>query len=184
MVSLTGNFTGGPGQRATALRFCALTPVLSIVLSIALLALANVSPGQNNLAELRSRLEHETNPVSKAKIMHDLGEVEFKEIERDVSGGHLPEGLAILKQYDAEVHTCVQALDKKGENAEKHPAGFKQLQFSLRESLRRIDALLPGMTADDQAPFLDVRNDLSDLDQHLFRELFPREPAVGGRDSR
>jgi hypothetical protein len=158
-------------MRATGLWIFALTVALALVL------FANVAPGQNNLAELRSRLEHETNPVSKAKIMHDLGEVEFKQIERDVSGGHLPEGLAILKQYDAEVHACVQALDKKGENAEKHPAGFKQLQFSLRESLRRIDALLPGMTADDQAPFLEVRDDLSDLDQHLFRELFPRVPG-------
>lgn len=177
-------FTGGPGVRATALRILALTPALPIVLSIALFALANVAPGQNNLAELRSRLEHETNPVSKAKIMHDLGEIEFKQIERDVSGGHLPEGLAILKQYDAEVHTCVQALDKKGENAEKHPGGFKQLQFSLRESLRRIDALLPGMTADDQAPFLEVRNNLSEVDQHLFRELFPREPSESGHESK
>jgi len=178
MLAASGQVTGGPGMRAKALWIFALTVALALVL------LANVAPGQNNLAELRSRLEHETNPVSKAKIMHDLGELEFKEIERDVSGGHLSEGLAILKQYDAEVHTCVQALDKKGENAEKHPAGFKQLQFSLRESLRRIDALMPGMTADDQAPFLEVRNDLSEVDQHIFRELFPREPSEGGPASK
>jgi hypothetical protein len=128
---------------------------------------------QDRAADLHARFAHESDPVRKAKLMSDLGEVEFQEIHKDASDGNLEQALTVLQEYRDETRSCVGALDKAVPNAERHSAGFKQLQISLQESLRRLDTLIHTMTADEQGPFLDVRKDLDDMDRHILEELFP-----------
>ena len=119
----------------------------------------------------------EGDPVRQAKLMYRLGEAEFQEIDTDTAAERLPEAVATLKEYRDEVQTCEKGLDSRGVNPETHPAGYKQLQISLRESLRHLDDLLVNFTADRQAPFLEVRKDLEQLDVHLIHELFPTQPV-------
>lgn len=133
---------------------------------------------QDRAADLRLRFEHETNPIQKAKLMPALGEAEFREIRKDAEADHLSDALALLREYRDQAQACVKGLDSMKADAERHPSGFKQLQISLQESLRRVDALLPGMTSDEQAPFLDVRKDLDDMNKHLIEELFPRRNSA------
>lgn len=134
---------------------------------------AMLSAGQDRTAELRSRFEHEANPVQKAKLMPDLGEAEFQQVRKDVDDQHLPDALNLLRDYDSQVNACVKALASTNVDPDKHPAGFKQLQISVRESLRQIDALVPSMSVDEQAPFLEIRKDLDEINRHLIEELFP-----------
>jgi hypothetical protein len=134
--------------------------------------------GQDRVADLRSRFSHESDPVRKAKLMPDLGNAEFREIESDLLAERLPDALTVLQQYRDEAQSCVKNLDAKNVDAEQHPAGFKQLEFSLRESLRRLDDLLVTLTRDDQAPFQAARNDIDDMNRHLIHELFPRQPST------
>lgn len=133
---------------------------------------------QDTTAELRSRLEHETDPVHKAKMMDALGAAQFQEIRKDATEGNIPEALRILEQYRDEAQSCVKALDARKIDAEKHPSGFKQLQFSLQEALRRLDEIVAGLTADQQPEFSAVRSDLQKMNDHLVQELFPRRPAA------
>jgi hypothetical protein len=109
--------------------------------------------------------------------MSQLGDAEFAEIDSDVSQDKLPEALMVLETYRDEVQACDKALDALGQDAQKHPSGYKQLQFSLRDSLRRLDAEIVNMTSDDQAPFLAIRQELGDLNRHLIEHLFGRAPA-------
>jgi hypothetical protein len=67
-------------------------------------------------------------------------------------------------------------LDAKGRDAESHDAGYRQAEISIRGSLRRMDDIVIGLSADDQKPFADVRRRLDDLERHLIRELFPHRP--------
>ena len=129
---------------------------------------------QDQVTQSRSRFAHESDPVRKARLMPDLGDAEFAEIRKDVEAGHLPDALSVLQEYRDEAQSCVKALGAAGIDAEKHSSGFKQLEISLQESLRRLDALLPNMTVDEQAPFLEVRKDLDNMNRHLIEELFPR----------
>lgn len=129
---------------------------------------------QDRTADLRSRFEHETNPVQRAKLMPALGEAEFREIRKDAEADKLSDALALLREYRDQVQICVKGLDSTKVDAEKHPSGFKQLEMSLQESLRRVDAMLPAMTSEEQAPFLEVRKDLDDMNKHLIEQLFPR----------
>ena len=128
---------------------------------------------QGRVSELERRFEQTLDPVGKAKLMPDLGEAEFAEIRKDVEADRQMDAVAGLEKYRDQAQACAKALDAAGLDAEKHSSGFKQLQISLRESLRRLDALLPMMTADDQAPFVEVRKELDELDRHLIQELFP-----------
>ena len=116
-------------------------------------------------------------PSAKQSSCRSSGDAEFREIESDFLAERLPDALAVLQQYRDEARTCEKLLDAKNVDAEQHPAGFKQLEFSLRESLRRLDDLLVTLTRDDQAPFEDARNDIDEMNRHLIHELFPRQPA-------
>jgi hypothetical protein len=133
---------------------------------------------QDRTADLRSRFQHETNPVQKAKLMPDLGQAEFQQIRKEVEAYNLSVALDLLREYNAQVMSCVKGLAETNVDPERHPSGFKQLQISVAESLRRIDALLPPMTSDEQAPFLEIRKNLDEVNRHLIEQLFPgRTPA-------
>jgi hypothetical protein len=147
-------------------------------------ALAPMARAQDRVADLRLRFSHESDPVRKAKLMPDLGDAEFREIESDFLAERLPDALAVLQQYRDEARTCEKLLDAKNVDAEQHSAGFKQLEFSLRESLRRLDDLLVTLTRDDQVPFEAARNDIDEMNRHLIHELFPRQPAPEEPDTK
>jgi hypothetical protein len=145
---------------------------------LAAAAISVCAGAQDRITDLRDRLAHEPSPVNRAKLMPPLGDAEFAEIDADVMQDKLPEALAVLRAYRDEVESCDKALDALGQDAEKHPGGYKQLQFSLRDSLRRLDAIMANMTSDEQAPFLDVRKELGDLNMHLIEHLFGHAPAA------
>jgi hypothetical protein len=142
---------------------------------------ASTAVAQAKIADLRAHFLRESNPVNKAKMMPQLGDAEFAEIDSDVTQEKLPEALDVLEHYRDEVESCDKALSATGVDAEKHPSGFKQLQFSLRDSLRRVDIVIVNMTSDEQAPFLAIRADLSEINLRLIQLLFPHEkpPSPG-----
>lgn len=144
---------------------------------LVLAAAGSVLTAQDRVTELQFRFAHEPDAIRKAKLMPRLGDAQFQEIERDFLAGRLTDALAVLDLYRDEAQTCIKELDAKGTDAERHPAGFKQLQFSLRESLRRLDDLLIALTTEEEAVFEGPRKDIDDVNRHVIRELFPRQPA-------
>lgn len=146
--------------------------------SAAMLALlAGGLAAQSRAPEFHARFAQETDPMRRAQAMPKLGEVEFADITRDIDAGRPFEALAILKEYRDEIGSCEKGLDARNIDAEKHPKGYKQMQISLRESLRKLNNLMVGFTADEQTPFLEVRKDLEDMNRHLIHELFPKTPT-------
>jgi hypothetical protein len=133
---------------------------------------------ETSTAELRSRFTNETDPVRKAKLLVPLGEAEFRDVLKDTESENFAGALAIFQQYRDEAQICQKALEGKEPDPEKHPNGFKQLQISLRQSLRRLSDIIVDLPADDQKPFLDVRRDLEQMDRQLIHELFPRRPEA------
>lgn len=128
---------------------------------------------QDRLPELRARFQSETNPVRKAKLVQRLADAEFGEIHNQVAAGNLDDAAAIVEKVRDEAHTADGALDGAKRDAEKHPDGYRQLQISVRESVRRLNDILTGLAGDDQKPFQEVRDDLEKLDRQLIHQLFP-----------
>jgi hypothetical protein len=137
----------------------------------------NTFLGQDRLAQLRSRYERESDPVRKAKRLVPLGDAEFDDIEKQMADGNMSSALGELREYQTQADSVEKALDAKGRNAEKHPGGYKELQFSVRESLRRLNGVIVNLTSDQQPPFLEIRKSLDDLNRRLIAELFPSQPT-------
>ena len=106
--------------------------------------------------------------------MPQLGEAEFRQIQKDVASEQFADALALLRRYSGEVRSCVQGLDATGANAVKHSSGFRQLQISLRESLHRLDTMIPLVSTEAQSGFIEERAGLNEMNRHLIEELFPR----------
>ena len=152
---------------------------------LAVLALSGTGFSQDRITDLRQRFVQESGPVRKAKKMPRLGEAEFKQIQKDVTGAEFTDALALLRQYRGEVQSCVQGLDATGVNAVKHSSGFRQLQISLRESLRRLDIMIPLISPEAQSGFIEERSGLNEMNKHLIEELFPgpKQPSRKARPS-
>ena len=129
---------------------------------------------QNTTEGFRAKFTHESDPVHKAHILIQLGDAEFRDIQKDIGSDNAQGALAILQQYREEAQECQKGLEGTGRDPEKHPNGFKELQISLRESLRRLDYIIADLSGDDQKSFRDVRQDLEQMDLKLIHQLFPR----------
>jgi hypothetical protein len=157
------------GWRAATSWIVALTFLL-----IAIPEAPIASGAQESISALRARFNRETDPVHKARLMPQLGQAQFAEIRENVRAGRLPEALATLGQYRDEAETCERGLSASRIDAAKHPNGFKELEISVRESMRRLDEMVHGMVSDDQVPFLEIHKQLNEIDQRLVQQLFPR----------
>lgn len=138
---------------------------------------------QDRLAQYKTQFEHEKDPVRKAKLIAKLGAPEFEAIRRQVQAGNLDEALDQLGTYRDECVSTYQSLKATGANPEQKPAGFKQFQISLRESLNRLTEILAGLPGDEQRPFAEIQNQLEGLDGQLIRDLFPRQPRSNAKDN-
>src|ERR1700733_13822893 len=133
---------------------------------------------QNTTEGFRTKFTHENDPVHKARILMQLGDAEFRDIQKEVGSDNAQGALAILQQYRDEAQACQKDLEATGRDPEKHPNGFKELQISLRESLRRLDHIIADLSGDEQKSFRDVRQDLEQMDLKLIHQLFPRRPEA------
>jgi hypothetical protein len=151
-----------------------IAPVITLALALTISLAGSAAVAQErSLADLRSHYQQETDAVRKAKLVPPLADAEFREIHAQVDAGNISEAAQIAGQVRDEARTCQQALDAKGRDAEKHPDGYRQLQISVRESLRRVNDILVGLSSEDQQSFLETRKDLEELDRLLLHELFP-----------
>ena len=145
--------------------------VIHLLLISPVLALAQ--GGTGDFRSFSARVDHETDPVRKAKLIRQLQPDEFKAVSKAFSADKLQNALAMLQEFAAEAQSCENELEARGVDAEKHPTGFKELQIAVREALRTTDDLLVTITSDEQQPFAEVHGQLNDTDLRLIHELFP-----------
>jgi len=143
---------------------------------MAALSLCSALGAQDRLAEELARYQHEPDPVRKSRVLVRLGDEQVDLARRQLKAEEDVASLHTLEQYRDEVHETIAALNGMGVDAEKKPAGFKELQISLRETIRRIDELIFTLNADKRPFFREVRNDLFTDQNKLIDELFPRKP--------
>jgi hypothetical protein len=147
---------------------------LFIMTGIALCACTSVAAAeQETRAKYEAQYQLEHDPVARAKILAKLGRFEVDQARSDLKADKEEQSLADLERYRDEVESAVQALAATGVNAEQHPSGFKELQISLRETLRHIDDLILQIPLDKRPWFQAVRSDLAKSQNSLIEALFP-----------
>jgi hypothetical protein len=128
---------------------------------------------QESQAKYEAQYQLERDPVAKARILAKLGRFEIDQARADLKADKEEQSLADLEHYRDQVESTVQALSATGVNAEQHPAGFKELQISLRQTLRHIDDLILQLPLDKRPWFQAVRSDLGKSQNSLIEALFP-----------
>jgi hypothetical protein len=148
------------------------------------LALALLIPPQaqhDRLGEYKSHFDKESDPQRKAKLIEKLGDFQFDHVRQQVQAGDIDDSLNTLTTYRDECASLHESLQATGADPEKKPAGFKQLEFSVRESLTRLEDIMAGLPKEDQKRFGEIRNELAGLDHQLILELFPKQSKPAGR---
>jgi hypothetical protein len=133
---------------------------------------------QDRTAELRSRFEKETDAVRKAGLVAPLADSEFRDIHQQIDAGDLAAAAEIAGRVRDEALASKKALDAKHRDAEAHPEGYKKLEISVRESVRRLDDIMVSLAKDEQKPLADVRAELETLDREMIHQLFPKRPEA------
>jgi hypothetical protein len=151
-------------------------PVKIRIAVIAALAMCVPLAAQDRLAEDLSRYQNESDAVRKARLLAKLGDEQVDLAKKQLKAEDDVASLHTLEQYRDQVRSTVAALKATGVDAERKPAGFKELQISLRETIRRIDELIFTLNVDKRPFFREVRNDLFMDQNELIDDLFPRRP--------
>lgn len=146
------------------------------IAAIAALALCVPLAAQDRLAQDLARYQNEPDPVRKSRALAKLGDEQVELAKKQLKEDDEVASLHTLEQYRDEVKATVEALQATGVDAERKPAGFKELQISLRETIRRIDELILTLEVDKRPFFREVRNDLFTYQNELIDDLFPRRP--------
>jgi hypothetical protein len=129
------------------------------------------------LEELQARFDHETDAVRKAKLLEKLGDAQFDEARRSgVAHDYSAVGLT-MEKYRDNARAAFDALKKNQPDAERHPNGYKQLQFHVHRALRELDDILLVAPLEYKPPLRLVRQDLNAMNDELLHRLFPRRPG-------
>ena len=160
-------------------------PSRRVIVAAALSAiLFPAARAQDRVAELQAQFNRETDPVRKAKILPKLGDAQFDQLRRQTDAGDYVQAVRILGDYRNEVKTAETALKATGVDAERKPAGFKQLEIHLRKSLRELDQTILVLPDDQRPPFQDIRQELASIEKELIDRLFPRQPGKNSDQTR
>jgi hypothetical protein len=143
---------------------------------VTLAACAAASAQQDALLKERAEYEAESNPVDKAKILAKLGPHELAAARALLGNGNEEQALAVLEKYRDAVRDTTGALAATGINASRRSAGFKELQISVRQSIRRLDDLILSLQQEVRPWFRAVRSDLETAENSLIDALFPAPP--------
>jgi len=133
---------------------------------------------QDRTAELRARFQSEPDAVRKAGLVAQLADAEFRDMHAKIDAGDLAAAAEIAEHVRDEAAASKKALDAKHRDVEAHPEGYKKLEISVRESVRRLDDILVSLAKDDQKPLADIRAELETLDREMIHQLFPKRPEA------
>jgi hypothetical protein len=147
-----------------------------VALLAAAFCVAQARPA-DDVAHLQERFDKETDGVRKAKELQKLGDAQFGQ-ERDATkAGDFQTAGVILEKYRDNVRAALEALKKTHPQAEKHPGGYKELEFHVGLGLREVRDVILAMPEQFRPPMQIVEKDLMDMDLQLLRLLFPRRPG-------
>jgi hypothetical protein len=151
--------------------------------TVAIASLALLAPlaAQDRLAADAARYQQEPDPVRKSRALVKVGDDQIDEARKQLKAGDDVGSLHTLEQYRDEIQHMAEVLKSTGVDAEKKPAGFKELQISIRENVRRIDDLILSLPVDKRPFFREVRTDLVKTQNELIDALFPRKPDRNSR---
>jgi len=147
----------------------------TLLLTIAAISSGVATAQPDRMAEYKEKYERETDPIRKAKALGNYGDAQVQHFVRDAGAENFDSASAMLSAFRDEVRVVFDALKATGNDPEKKPDGFKELEFHLRKSLWQVDRSLPVVPFDRRALLQEMRDELGRIHNDLIHVLFPRE---------
>ncbi len=136
-------------------------------------------------AELKTRIEHEQDPVKRAEFQLRLSSVRLDEAREQYDAGADDKGLATLKQMQGLVEQVEEGLFGTGRDPRKKPKGFKDSEIKLREMQRRLQDLMMQLPVDERPPIEEIRKRLADIqEEFLYGIMRVKEPQAALQPSK
>jgi hypothetical protein len=155
-------------MRAQARRHVA---ILAVLLPVCIWA------ATEDVEALQKRFEREANSVRKARLLEKLGDAQIEQARRASQAGDFKTIGLVMEKYRDNARAAVDALKKDHQDAERHTAGYKQLQIHVHKTLREVDESLVVAPDEYRPPLELVRRDLAAIDDELLQLLFPVHPS-------
>lgn len=126
---------------------------------------------QDQAAELKARLERESDPIKKARLELRLAELALNEATRLYEKGDTEKGLARLEEMLSLVVAAYDRLQATGRDPRKRPSGFKETEIKMREFSRRVEDLRVSLTIEEREGIEKIEARLVELRDHLLHRL-------------
>jgi hypothetical protein len=159
-----------------------LFPAILLALVLMSAGVARAQQQQDRMQEYKDKYERETDPVRKAKALGNYGDLQIQHFVREASAENFDAASALLTAYRDEVRFVFEALKATGNDAEKKPDGFKELEFGLRKTLSHIDRSLPTVPIEHRETLQQIHDELGRIHTDLIHLLFPREAGKKSGD--
>lgn len=153
-----------------------MTDFARVAAAIFALLLAPVAQNPEKLLKMEHKFQEQKDPVHQAKELAKLLPMEIEMASKEVREGRTDAAIGRLRQYRNDVVKVHEDLLATGRNPVKKSDGFRQLQISLRESLRRLRDLILDAPLENQAQIEKIRQDMAQVNSRLLQELFPPSP--------
>lgn len=153
-----------------------MTVFARVAASIFALLLTPVAQNPKKLLKMEHKFQEQKDPVHQAKELAKLLPKEIEMASKEVREGQTDAAIGRLRHYRNDVVKVHEDLLATGRNPVKQSDGFRQLQISLRESLRRLHDLILDAPLESQAQIEKIRQDLAQVNSQLLQELFPPPP--------
>lgn len=147
-----------------------------LILTAAFPRSASPVPARETEEQLLARLRNEPNPVKRAKFEIRLGRIKLLQAIEAYNKGDVEPGGQLLKAYLERMQSSWRTLRGSGRNAAKHPQGFKELEFALREHARLVEDLARRVPYFDRGPIEAALAEIEQVRDEVLRALFP---AIG-----
>ncbi len=157
----------GTAARALGLSVCLLFSLIP----------ARATAVSDTLEELQRRFDNETDGVNKAKMLRRLGDAQFDREREAAKAGDYETAGFVMEKYRDNVRSAIDAVKKAHPDAEKHPAGYKQLEMHIESGIREVSDLITTVPETYRPPLQIVKSDLLSMDKELLHALFPRRPG-------
>jgi len=125
----------------------------------------------NNLDKLRRELARSNDPIDRAKATAKLGDELVKQISDRYKAGAYTEGEQLLDEYLKAVRAAHRGLQQTGRDANRKPAGFKQLEIHLRKSARDLERIARHAPADSRETVAKAQSEVDAIHSELLQAL-------------
>jgi hypothetical protein len=134
------------------------------------------APADESLESLRREFQQQADPVKRAKHFPKFGAALLAEMKKQEAAKQFDRVPPLFLEYHDSAAAAFAGLAATGHDAEKHPAGFRELEMHLRQSLHQVNDIVFGLPLDDREPLRKPQQEIEDLDNRLIKALFPRGP--------